>query len=211
MNIFLAFFPIGNIAEFDSKSYTSWFEIFGTMNIAVYLSFFGNILFANALNDKLNKNNLGIIESIGEVLTKFSKYSANNLLMMFIVFACFNVWMYCSVIYPAVFMVLLIPVVVYLVYWSFSIYVFTFKDMNLYQSMIYSYNLVSGRWAKVFSNIIALILLSFLTVMLGGLPYSYLHNTIFMKIIFTNFISVITSYFVVAFIVFYVNYDDTKI
>jgi hypothetical protein len=47
--------------------------------------------------------------------------------------------------------------------------------------------------------------------MVGGLPYSYLHDNIIMKIFYTNLISVITSYFVVAFIVFYVNFEDTKL
>jgi hypothetical protein len=62
LNIFLTMFPIGNINKFQPDSYSSWFEIFGTMNIAVYLSFFGNIAISLLIKDKLEKNNSGIFE-----------------------------------------------------------------------------------------------------------------------------------------------------
>jgi hypothetical protein len=211
LNIFLAFFPIGNITELDTSSYSSWFKIFGTMNIAVYLSFIGNVAVALALKKKIDKLEYKLIDIAKEIGAKYFAHIANNTFMLFLVFLLFNTWMYTSVLYPVIFMVLLIPIVVYLVYWSFTIYVFSFKDLNLYESMKYSYSIVNGRWSKVFLYIVIFILLSALTSMVGGLPYSYLHDNIIMRIFYTNLISVITSYFVVAFIVFYVNFEDTKL
>ncbi len=211
LNIFLAFFPIGNIVEFDASKYDSWFKIFGTMNLAVYLSFFGNVALAVALRLRLYNGDYKIKSVFREITNKYCSNIFANTLILAIVFISFNLWMYCSVIYPVVFMVLLIPIVVYLVYWSFSIYVFSFKDVNLYQSMKSSYAIVSGRWLKVFIYVAAFIFLSVITSLTVGLPYSYMHDTIIMRILYTNLISVITSYFVVAFIVFYVNFDDTKI
>lgn len=211
LNIFLAFFPITSLSEFNAAEYESWFRIFGAMNIAVYLSFFGNIAFAVALKRRLYTNNYSLKSVIIEIYHKSMKHISANILMLFIVFVCFNIWMYFSITFPTVFLLLLVPIVVYLVYWSFAIYVFAFKDMNLYQSMRYSYSIVNGRWAKVFYYVISFILLSALSSLVLGLPYSYLHDTIIMKILYTNFVSVFTSFFVVAFIVFYVNFEDTKI
>lgn len=210
MNIFLAFFPITSLSEFDPAYIESWFRIFGSMNLAVYLSFFGNIILAIALKKTLYTHDFSFPTLLSDVSKKFMTFARANLFIMFVVFVCFNLWMYFSVTYPTIFLFLLIPVFVYLIYWTFAIYIFAFNDINLYQAMKSSYSIVNGRWSRVFTKVIAFILISLLTSLMIGLPYSYLHDTIIMKIIYSNLVSVITSFYVVAFIVFYVNFDDTK-
>ncbi|MBX3042631.1 MAG: hypothetical protein KIT33_00905 [Candidatus Kapabacteria bacterium] len=211
LNIFLAFFPITSLSEFDPADYQSWFRIFGAMNIAVYLSFIGNIAVAIALKRKLYTNNFSLGAVIGEIFKRYFNYFTTNTLMLVLVFVCFNIWMYFSITFPTIFLLLLIPIILYLVYWSFAIYIFSFKDINLYQSMRQSYAIVNGRWAKVFYYVASFILFSVITTLILGFPYSFLHDSIFVKILYTNLVSVITSFFVVAFIIFYVNFDDTKI
>ncbi|MDX9789446.1 MAG: hypothetical protein WC313_09640 [Candidatus Kapaibacterium sp.] len=211
LNTFLAFFPITTLSEFNPSEYFTWFRTFGAMNIAVYLSFFGNVAIAISLKQILFTGDFTFLHVFKEIYSKFISRPVLNIFIPVLVFICFNAWMYFSVTYPVIFMILLIPITVYLVYWSFSIYVFSFKDTNLYRAMSISYSIVSGRWTKVFYYIISFILLSVLSSLLLGLPYSYLHDTILIKILYTNLVSVVVSYFVVAFIVFYINFEDTKL
>ena len=211
LNIFLAFFPITSLSEFNPSDYLSWLRIFGSMNIAVYLSFLGNVAIAIALKRKLYTNDYSLTAVIKEIYGKYIKYFAVNTIMLAVVFLCFNLWMSFSITFPNIFLILLIPIGLYLIYWSFAIYAFAFEDLNLYQSMKYSYAMVNGRWTKVLYYVLSFILLSVLTTLILGLPYSYLHNALIIKIIYTNLVSVVISYFVVAFIVFYVNFDDNKL
>jgi hypothetical protein len=210
LNIFLAFFPITSLSDFNPSNYLSWLRIFGSMVIAVYLSFFGNIAFAIALKKSLYTRDYYLKSVFREINSKFRNDLTINLFMMLIVFLCFHIWMYFSITYPALFLILLIPIVVYLIYWSFSIYIFSFGNYNLYQSMKLSYSIVNGRWSKIFYYVLSFIFLSSFTTLLVGLPYSFLHDSIIIKIIYSNFVSLITSYYVVAFIIFYVNFEDTK-
>lgn len=210
LNTFLAFFPITSLSDFNPSDYLSWLRIFGSMVLAVYLSFLGNIAVAIALKKNLFTRDYSISAVIKEIYYKITNDLSVNFAMLLIVFLCFNIWMYFSISYPVVFLILLIPIVVYLIYWSFAIYIFSFKNFNLYQSMKMSYSIVNGRWSRVFYYVLSFIFLSAFTTLLVGLPYSYLHDSIVIRIIYTNFISLITSYYVVAFIVFYVNFDDTQ-
>ncbi len=210
INILPALLPIGNIDDFKSYSYLSWFEIFGKMNISIYLSFLGNILLSLLIKDRLANNKTNFKQIIKHFTNLTNKDLIINFTMIFVVFVCFNLWMYLSILYPTVFFVLLIPLIFYLINWCFTIYIFAYKEINLYEAMKYSYSMVYYRWGKVFLKVLLLILFSQVTTSLAGLPYSYLHNTFFIKIFYTNIVSVLTSYFVVAFIIFYINFDDTK-
>lgn len=211
LSIFLTFYPIGNLLHYDSSDAIGWFTKFSSMNFAIYLSFFGNISLAILLKHILFCDKYAIRSVLIESLKKLFSNIKINSLMLGTIFVCFNLWMYFSIITPTIFVLLLIPIVYYLVNWSFSIYVFSFEDSNLYISMKKSYNVVNKRWGKVFYRILSLIFLSYMTSLTLGLPYSFLQDTLIMRAIYTTLINVITTYFVIVFIVFYLNFNETTV
>jgi len=115
------------------------------------------------------------------------------------------------------FLLLIVPGIIFAVYWMFVLYVVILKDETAFDAMSYSKSLVKGRWWKTLGysivfGLLGLIVSLFLGFILGGIAY-FLPANIFgagIDVILTTFTDVITAFFSVVFVVFFLNFDATK-
>jgi len=134
-----------------------------------------------------------------------------NILTVLTFSICLYIYISIALIEPIFFILTFIPVFVIMVFLSFSVIAFIVKDINLWKSINYSYQIVRGRWLKVFLYMVIMYALSILTTIVVSLPYSFFMNNFISEIIFNTIVNIFTSYFVILSTVLFINFDDTKL
>lgn len=134
-----------------------------------------------------------------------------NIFTVLVFSLCLYIYISISLIEPVFFILTFIPVFVIMVFLSFSVIAFIVKDINLWKSISYSYQIVRGRWLKVFLYMVIIYALSILTTIVVSLPYSFFMNNFFSEIIFNTIVNIFTSYFVISSTVLFINFDDTQL
>ncbi len=185
-----------------------------------YLSFYlTSIFFLTSLSNipiisfTINRlNNLDF--SIRSIFTySFKRFRSDllvNLGTIILFFVLLFFWMFCSLRYITIFLVSFIPVIGVLLFFSFSVFAFITRNINLWMSFGYSYRVVNGRWAKVFIYLIIIYILSAITSMAVSIPYTLFSRTLFSELIFNTIVNTICSYFVILMTLLFINLDDTK-
>ena len=108
-------------------------------------------------------------------------------------------------------LLLVVPGIIYGVYWTFVLYAVVLCDKSGKSALDYSKSVVQGRWWTVLWYSLALSLLSFLAGMLVGFFYIFLLPEHWLSNMAVNtFIDIVATYFVVAFTIFFLNFDSTK-
>ena len=130
---------------------------------------------------------------------------------MILFFSMFYLWINSSLKFPRIFIFTFLPVIVLLIYSSFSVLVLANKGISLWDSFKYSFSVVKGRWLKVFMFILIIYVLSALTSVTVGIPYIFLSRNLFTELIFNTIVNVICSFFVILNTVLFINFDDTKL
>ncbi len=115
------------------------------------------------------------------------------------------------------FLLLIVPGVIYSVYWLFILYVIILKDKSFFDAMSYSKSVVKGRWWRTLGyafvfGLLALVVSFLLGLVFGGFSF-FLPAGIFMDlfdVVFGTFVDFLITYFTVVFVVFFLNLDATK-
>lgn len=109
------------------------------------------------------------------------------------------------------FILLIVPGIIYSVYWVFMVYAVALLEMSGMTALKHSEKIVRGRWTKVFAY--ALLFGVMATVMSAGIGFinSFLPDTEIINITINTLIDIIGSFFVVVFTVFFLNFNNTII
>lgn len=104
---------------------------------------------------------------------------------------------------------LVIPAIIFGVYWAFATYVVALKGKSGLDALRYSQVVVRGRWWKVVGY---LIVLGFITGMISwliSLPFATIHNPIVNALIST-LSDIVFSFTIVATAIFFINLDNVR-
>ena len=107
-------------------------------------------------------------------------------------------------------LLLIIPGIIYYVYWSFVVYVVILQDKSGKSALDYSKTIVKGRWWKVAGYSLVFSLLSLIVGIITGALYLLLPGNFLTNMVTGTFIDVVSSFFTVVFIIFFINFDSTK-
>ncbi len=114
-------------------------------------------------------------------------------------------------------LLLIVPGVIYYVYWIFVIYVVILHDKSGKNALDYSKSIVRGRWWKVLGyslifgilTLIASLSIGFVEgIILGFLPENFVISIF--EILLDSFTDFLLAYFTVVSVIFFINFDSTK-
>ena len=104
---------------------------------------------------------------------------------------------------------LIIPGLVFAVFWAFALQAYFFRQKTGYDALIYSKSLVKGRWWHVFQIQISIWILSFITGLILGLPYIFLPENLGINIIYDTFIDLSFMFFLTAQVIYFFKLEKT--
>ncbi len=109
-------------------------------------------------------------------------------------------------------LLLIVPGVIYYVYWSFALLVATFHGKSGKSAMDYSKAMVKGRWWRVAIYSFVFGLLSIITGLIAGAPLWFFPEgiNVVADVTMSTLIDIIYAYFTVVTVVFFINFDSTK-
>ncbi len=109
------------------------------------------------------------------------------------------------------FLLLIVPGVIYSIYWTFALYAVVLHDKTWKAALDYSKSVVKGRWWKVFGYSLVFVIISSLVVIVFAIPTWFLPDDFLLNILSTTLIDVVASFFIVLGAVFFINFDSTKL
>jgi hypothetical protein len=196
INIALSFIPQGDLSENTGQfmhhlRYRTYIEgLFGIISVIA-------IAFIN--KSVIDKHSLNIKSIFKKSISKWPAAVGTQILL--------SLWV-------GLYFLLIIPGIIYLIYWIFAFYVAIFKGVYFKEAMNYSKKIVKGRWPEVFFYSLVFGLLFVLTAFLCGvvvaIPKVILGNNILLTLISNTAGKIATSYFVIVFVIFFINFDNTK-
>jgi hypothetical protein len=108
------------------------------------------------------------------------------------------------------FLLLIVPGIIFYVFWMFTLYVVVLKDIHWKSALDYSRSIVKGRWWTVFGYSIVFGLIS-LGVALGlGIITIFVPETYFTTLVIDTVLDIMIAFFTVVYAVFFINFDYTK-
>lgn len=108
-------------------------------------------------------------------------------------------------------LLLIVPAIIYGVYWSFSIFAIVFHNKSFRDALRYSKEVVQGRWWRVFGVLFVFGILSLLVGMAVAIVFAFLPDHFIVTIISDTAIDIITSFFTVATVLFFINLDHVRV
>ncbi len=114
-------------------------------------------------------------------------------------------------------LLLIIPGIIYSVYWIFVLYVVVLHDKSGKNALDYSKGIVKGRWWKVVGYSLVFGILALVVslsiglaegVILGFLPENFIVSVF--EVLLDTFTDFLLAYFTVVSIIFFINFDNTK-
>lgn len=108
-------------------------------------------------------------------------------------------------------LLLIIPGVIWGIYYSFVIYTIMLRGKKGREALRYSKELVKGQWWRVFGVVLVFLLMEIAVCFLIGFSSGlFLPDTKLFNIITASFKDIISSFFIVTSTVFFLNLDYTK-
>ena len=197
INFILSFLPQGDISEnssdfFNYLKYSSILEGF--------LGIITTIAIALIVKNFIEKKHIKMKELLKQSITVWPAVLGTSILL--------GLWL-------GLYFLIIIPGIIFFVYWMFSIYVAIFKKIYFKKAMNYSKKLVKGRWIQVFLYSLTFVLLLILTISVSSILFSIINklflNISLITIITDTFLNIIATYYSVVFIIFFINLDNVSI
>jgi len=107
-------------------------------------------------------------------------------------------------------LLLIIPGVIYSIYWAFVVYVVVLCDKSGKKVLNYSKSVVKGKWWKVFRIFLGLEILSFLAMIILTILFQLIPEHFILDIFSNIMFDIISAFFVVVITVFFINLDNLK-
>lgn len=210
-NILVATMPQINIEHLLGAGYFTRLGFSATMICSMLLAFGGNIAIAIAVNQIVFEQSESVKKVLRQFLAKFLRDWHINLLVIAVFFVAGMLWLTSIFLNAFLFLLVSVPAIILLNYWVFGIYSFAMRELNLYESLKYSYVVVYGRWGRVFLYTVSLFLLSLVVVIFSAIPFSWIVGNVVLEVTYKTLVSILSSFFVVAFTVFFVNFEESSI
>lgn len=149
-----------------------------------------------ALKNKLQGITITAKEALKKSLSKWPKAIVTGLLA--------------AVCLLGLFLLLIVPGIIFLLYWAFITYIVILNDKWGWSALAYSKSIVSGRWWKLFGRGLALTAIGILiTLILGGLGF-FLPDYYAINVAFDIVIDFVMSFFTVAWLIVFLNLEETS-
>lgn len=192
LNFILSLLPTTDqISPGDPKSFLRLLEVLeGLLGIIATLAI-AYLVKARSENESLNFK-----QALNKALERFLPALGTNILM--------------GILLLLLFLLLIVPGVIFSVYWAFSTYVVAFKNLAFMKALNYSKSLVFGRWWRTLNISAILTILAIVISLVLSLPAQSLPNNFITTTFWKTVIDIISAYFTVAYVIFYLNWDKTK-
>ena len=116
-----------------------------------------------------------------------------------------------SLMLLGLFILLIIPGIIFAVYWGFALLVVVFREQKYMDALRYSKSLVRGRWWNVFGVILLITVLAFITMAVVVSPAWVLPEHYALDIMFDTFIDIIAAYFTIVMMLYFFYLDKTRL
>jgi hypothetical protein len=107
-------------------------------------------------------------------------------------------------------LLLIVPGVVWAVYYAFVVYVVTLRDSSGKRALDYSKALVKGQWWRVLGLTLAIWLLGTISAVVPVVPFYFLPDHPLLGIFSDTIVDLVSSFFIVAHVVFFLNVDRLR-
>jgi len=107
-------------------------------------------------------------------------------------------------------LLLIIPGIIFYIYWMFSIFVVVLMDKSGKDAMDYSKSLVKGRWWQVFGYTVLFSLLGIIVGVFASIPFLFMPEGIVTTFIDNMVFDILMAYFTIVSVVFFLELDATK-
>lgn len=112
-------------------------------------------------------------------------------------------------------LLLIIPGIIFSVFWIFTVYVVILEDKSFFQAMKYSKKIVEGRWWKTFGIIILFgfmaVLVTLILTGILGIFYLITGQGFVVAFIVNTAIDLLMTFFIVLSTVFFINFNANRI
>lgn len=108
------------------------------------------------------------------------------------------------------FLLLIIPGIIYAFYWMFAIYAVILKDQAGKDALNYSKSIVKGRWWKILWYCLVIGLCALVAFAGVGLVYGLIAGIPYTGILFDTVIDLVVVFFMVVSTVFFLNFDASR-
>lgn len=105
------------------------------------------------------------------------------------------------------FLLLIVPGIIWSVYYTFWIYVVALRNIGGTTALGYSKNLVVGQWWRVLGIIIVIAVADIITNFIVGVPTWFLPDNLILNVLSNTALDIVSSLFTVISIVFFLNTD----
>jgi len=196
INIILSFIPTETLFEQNGllQGFTDYIRI--VQILEELIGIIATMAIAFIIKSKLDGNIINYKMALKKSFSRWAPAIWTNILL--------------GLLLLGLFLLLIIPGIIYAVYWMFTLYAVVLYDKSGKDALNYSKNVVKGRWWKVFCYSLVFGILSLVVGIATGIPSWFLPESFFLTIISDVFIDVVASFFTVVFAVFFINLDSTK-
>ena len=190
INMILFFVPGGESLD-DMRIYFRVIQL-----LEAFIGIIATMAIAYVIKAKIDGESINTDDALKKALSMWTKVVSTNILLGIFLFGLT--------------LLLVIPGVIYYVYWVFTIYVVLFNGKTGKSAMDYSKGIVKNRWWRVAGYSFAFGILGFIVGITVGIPYWFLPENIITSVVSDTLIDIALSFFTVISIVFFVNFDATK-
>lgn len=195
INIILSFIP------FESEGFEGLRWYFRSAQILELLvGIIATVAVAKIVECAINGEPITYAEALKYSLTRWGRAIAVQILAGLIIFGML--------------LLLIVPGVIWAIYYTFAIYVVALRGINGKAALDYSKRLVRGQWGRVFGiglliNLLAL-LAAFIIGFVIAIPFAFFLGDYIIEILSSTVVDLVTGLFSVAWVVFFLNVDYLK-
>lgn len=184
----------------------TWQSVFNFYRISQILELLIGVIstmaIAYAIKKKIEGKSITIKEALKKSISRWGPAVSTNIILGLFLFGLT--------------LLLIIPGIIFYVYWFFAIFVVILKNKSGKKALDYSKQVVKGRWWTVAGYILIFSFFAFLSIIINEilywiLPEGYLFNeNLIFSILSYTIIDIIQSFFIVVLTIFFINFDATK-
>ncbi|MBW2995521.1 hypothetical protein KY312_04145 [Candidatus Woesearchaeota archaeon] len=171
------------------------FEVYASQILELILGIIATLAIAYAVNKIINKKTPQVWESIKNALLVWDK-------------AIFTTFL-AGIILIALFLLLIIPGVIYSVYYTFFLYAIILNNVKYKNALDFSKNLVVGRWWRVFGVVLVVSILISIAASFIIIPFSF-SSSYLVNVIGDTIFDIVFALRDVIMVVFFLNLCSVK-
>lgn len=114
-------------------------------------------------------------------------------------------------IIAGMFLLLIVPGIIWLLYYSFYVYVVALRGLSGKQALDYSKGIVKGQWWRVFGYLLVIEMLGVIAGAIIGVLFFYMPDNRLLEIISDTIINIVSALFLAMTTVFFLNNDKVRI